>query len=133
MTTLTERAGRPSGSALLADASAVRNLTRPYIVGTAVATPPQVAQDDLWEFFRDHFAANPLAEKVWASSGIVSRHYAVDPRKEPTTEWTTGERMRRYLTEALPLGRQAAADALTSAGLTPPTSACSPSCPAPAT
>ncbi|AEH11477.1 3-Oxoacyl-(acyl-carrier-protein (ACP)) synthase III domain-containing protein [Candidatus Protofrankia datiscae] len=117
--TLTEQIDLPGTSIFLTDTPAVRNLTRPYIVGTAVATPPQVAQDDLWEFFRDHFAANPLAEKVWASSGIVSRHYAVDPRKEPTTEWTTGERMRRYLTEALPLGRQAAADALTSAGLTP--------------
>ncbi|KLL11425.1 chalcone synthase [Protofrankia coriariae] len=84
-----------------------------------MATPPRVDQDDLWEFFREHFAANPLVEKIWASSGIVTRHYAVDPRKEPSTEWTTGERMRRYLTEALPLGRQAAADALTSAGLTP--------------
>ncbi|WP_206443409.1 type III polyketide synthase, partial [Candidatus Protofrankia californiensis] len=103
----------------LADAPAIRNLTQPHIVGTAVATPQRVNQDDLWEFFRDHFAANPLAEKVWASSGIVSRHYAVDPRKEPSTEWTTGERMRRYLTEALPLGRQAASDALTTAGLTP--------------
>ncbi|WP_250284979.1 3-oxoacyl-[acyl-carrier-protein] synthase III C-terminal domain-containing protein [Frankia sp. CiP1_Cm_nod2] len=119
MTTLTERAGRPSRAALLADTATVRGRTRPYLVGTAVATPPRVAQDDLWEFFRDHFAANPLAEKVWASSGIVSRHYAVDPRREPSTEWTTGERMRRYLTEALPLGRQAVTDALASAGIAP--------------
>ncbi len=120
MTTLTERIDLPSAATLLPDEPrTVRRLALPRIVGTAVAAPPRCPQDDLWDTFRTHFADNPVAKKVWDSSGIASRHYAVDPRAEPVTEWSTEERMQRYMAEAHPLGRRAVSEALRSAGLEP--------------
>lgn len=121
MTTLTERIEiDPSDvPALLPCPPTPRRLATSHIAGIGVAVPQRVDQIDLWDFFRDHFADHPLAAKLWNSSGIVSRHYAIDPRKEAITGWSTGERMRRYVTEALPLGRRAVQDALASANLTP--------------
>jgi predicted naringenin-chalcone synthase len=84
-----------------------------------VAAPQSIPQDELWSAYHEHFANNPLARKVWDSNGIVSRHYAVDPRLEPVIEWSTPERMQRYSLEARPLGRQAVRAALESAGLGP--------------
>ncbi len=120
MTTLTERIDLPDTRTLLSGVPAVHHLARPSIVGIATAAPQRIAQDDLWDSFRVHFAHHPLAKKVWDSSEITSRHYAVDPRIEPMmTEWSTGERMRRYVAEARPLGRRAVGEALESAGLGP--------------
>jgi len=121
VTTLTERTEiAPSDlSTLLPEYPSTRRLATPYIAGTSVATPQRIDQTDLWDFFQDHFADNPLAAKVWDSSGIASRHLAIDPRKEAVVEWSTGERMRRFLTEAFPLGRRVVVDALASAHLAP--------------
>ncbi len=121
MTTLTERIEIDplDVSTFLPHSSTSRRLATPHIAGTGVATPQRVDQVDLWDFFRSHFADHPLAAKLWDSSGIASRHYAIDPRKEDITEWSTGERMRRYVTEAIPLGRRAVQDALASANLQP--------------
>lgn len=119
MTILTERPhSYPDVSTPLTDPFSFRRLSTPYIVGSSVATPERVNQSDLWDFYRDHFADNPLAAKVWNSSGISSRHLAIDPRVEAVADWTTGERMQRFLTEAMPLGRRAVVDALAAAGLT---------------
>jgi alkylresorcinol/alkylpyrone synthase len=63
------------------------------------------------------FADHPFAEKVWRSAGIVTRHGAVNPALEDISHWSTGDRMRRYHEEALPLGIRAVEHALADAGL----------------
>ena len=47
----------------------------------------------------------------------AARHAAVNPVVEDASGWSTGARMRRYLVEALPLGKEAVAAALADAGL----------------
>lgn len=121
MTTLTQRFDIESAEHPTVSPASLsfRPLHQPFLVGWSMATPGRVNQEDLWDFFREHFANNPFAAKVWDSSGIASRHLAVDPRKEAVVEWTTGERMQRFLTEALPLGRGAVVDALAAASIRP--------------
>ena len=76
-------------------------------------------QQGLWDdFFDHHYAGSGLARRVWASSGITTRHGVVDPRIEDVSSWTTGARMQRFLTEAMPLGAEAVTGALKDAGLT---------------
>jgi predicted naringenin-chalcone synthase len=59
----------------------------------------------------------PGARRVWSSSGVSTRHAAVDPRVEDVSMWTTGERMIRYVNEAMPLAKRAVQDAIDGAGL----------------
>ena len=92
----------------------------PVIAGLGVAHPPSVAQDELWRgFFVHHFAGatRALAERIFANSGVTTRHAAVNPLVEDVSDWPTERRMRRYLVEALPLGKEAVGRALTDAGL----------------
>jgi len=77
-------------------------------------------QDHLWRtHFAERFAHNPRAAKVWASAGVQTRHGVVNPAEEDISNWTTGQRMERYLREALPLGRQAVGEALMASGVDP--------------
>jgi alkylresorcinol/alkylpyrone synthase len=88
--------------------------------GIAAAVPAALDHAGLWDgFFRVHYRDNPTAEKVWASAGITTRHMTVDPRTEDISGWGTGARMRRFVEEALPLGKEAVAGALGTAGLDP--------------
>ncbi|MEX2292043.1 MAG: 3-oxoacyl-[acyl-carrier-protein] synthase III C-terminal domain-containing protein [Mycobacteriales bacterium] len=88
------------------------------LTGGAHALPAPMDQQRLWDgFFREHYADAPLARKVWEHSGISSRCGVVDPTVEDVSGWTTGARMRRFLAEAMPLGKQAVASALDAAGL----------------
>jgi predicted naringenin-chalcone synthase len=90
------------------------------IAAVGVAHPPAVPQDDLWrDFFRDHYAgvARGLAQRIFANSGVVTRHATVNPTVEDSSRWSTGARMERYLAEALPLGKDAVSMALGRAGL----------------
>lgn len=88
------------------------------IVGAACAVPPAMDQAQLWDgFFRHHYADDPLARRLWASSGVRTRHGVVNPITEDVSKWSTGARMRRYLAEALPLGKEAVGAALADAGL----------------
>ncbi len=92
------------------------------IAGVGVAVPPAVRQDELWRrFFADRYqgAVRTLAERIFANAGVVTRHAAVNPLLEDVSEWSTARRMRRYLTEALPLGKEAVSAALASAGVRP--------------
>ena len=50
---------------------------------------------------------------------MTSRHGVVNPVIEDVSGWSTEARMRRYLTEALPLGKDAVSGALDAAGLDP--------------
>jgi predicted naringenin-chalcone synthase len=90
------------------------------IVGCGWAAPPAVSQEALWrEFFSRHHAGNPAAERIFHRTGVTRRHGVADPRVEDVSGWSTGARMRRFVTEALPLGKEAVASALADAGLAP--------------
>lgn len=88
------------------------------IVGHGAALPTAMGHAAVWEdFFADHYDGNRVAEKVWRSAGIETRHAVIDPRVEDVSGWGTGARMQRFVTEALPLGNEAVAKALADAGV----------------
>jgi len=88
------------------------------IAAISSAFPPVLEQDGLWDdFFATHYAGHPKARRVWQSSGVRTRHGALDPRVEDVSSWGTAARMQRYLVEALPLGKDAVGSVLASAGL----------------
>jgi predicted naringenin-chalcone synthase len=87
---------------------------------TAVASvlPPPRSQHELWNgFFAAHFRGVRWAELVYRSAGVNQRHPAVDPTIDDVSKWTTAARLQRYLAEAMPLAKGAAARALAIAGL----------------
>jgi alkylresorcinol/alkylpyrone synthase len=88
------------------------------IVGHGHSLPPPTNHADLWDdFFAAHYDGNAVAERVWRSAGITTRHAAVDPRVEDVSSWGTGARMRRFVTEAMPLAHKAVQDALADAAV----------------
>src|SRR5262245_42529710 len=90
------------------------------IAGIGVAYPAVMRQDELWDgFFVRHFGGRqrPLAQPIFANPGVTIRHGAVNPLVEDASAWTTTQRMRRYVAESLPLGKDAAATALATAGV----------------
>jgi predicted naringenin-chalcone synthase len=92
------------------------------IGGIGVAVPPAVRQDDLWSgFFAGHYAgrAQVLAKRIFANSGVVTRHGVANPLLEDVSGWSTTQRMQRYLVEAMPLGKEALSGALADAGVDP--------------
>lgn len=58
-----------------------------------------------------------LASGVFANSGVVTRHSVANPLVEDVSGWSTSQRMARYMTEAMPLGAQAAGKALAASGV----------------
>src|SRR5262245_23882363 len=96
------------------------DMNRAVIAGIGVAHPPPVSQDELWRgFFSEHYAgvARGLAKRVFDHAGVVTRHAAANPLVEDVSRWSTGQRMIRYLAEALPLGKDAISVALGQAGV----------------
>jgi predicted naringenin-chalcone synthase len=92
------------------------------LAGIGTAYPPSSTQQELWDgFFVTHYAGvqRALAQRIFRNSGVTSRHAAVNPLLENASSWPTSRRMQRYLTEALPLGKAAVADALAGAALDP--------------
>lgn len=88
------------------------------IRGAGSAVPGAMDQQGLWDgFFADHYAGSPLARRLWGASGVTTRHGVVDPRTEDVSAWGTAARMRRFLTDALPLGAAAVEAALKDAGV----------------
>jgi predicted naringenin-chalcone synthase len=88
-------------------------------VGTAVPGGP-LDQGQLWEsFFAARFGGDRMAERIFRGAGVQRRYAAVNPLVEDVGGWSTGQRMRRYAAEALPLGKEAVAAALAGAGLRP--------------
>jgi predicted naringenin-chalcone synthase len=91
---------------------------RARIVGAGQAHPETERQDVLWDgFFSRHFGGSRLAKRMFASSGVVTRHGVANPLVEDVSSWSTEARMQRYVTEAMPLGKDAVAAALDDAGL----------------
>lgn len=94
--------------------------SRSVITGTGESFPGTVSQKELWDgFFEQHFGGRRSARMAFRTSGVTLRHAALNPLDEDVSGWTTGARMERYLTEAMPLGKKALESALESAGLTP--------------
>ena len=90
------------------------------IIGAGHALPPSMGQQALWDgFFRDHYADNRMARTAWRTSGIQTRRGVVNPTEEDVSAWGTARRMRRFVAEAMPLGKEAVAAALDDAGLRP--------------
>ena len=88
------------------------------VTGAGHALPPPMSQQDLWDgYFRDHYADDRVARKVWQVSGIETRRGVANPLEEDVSQWGTAQRMRRFLQEALPLGKDCVATALDDAGL----------------
>jgi alkylresorcinol/alkylpyrone synthase len=89
------------------------------IVGAGHAFPETVRQDVIWDgFFRQHFAGSLLAKRIFSSAGVTTRHCAANPLVDDVSSWSTEARMRRYITEAVPLGKDAVSAALDAAGVT---------------
>ncbi len=90
------------------------------IRGRGAAVPDVMPQERLWdEFFADHYAHDELARVIWKRSGVDTRHGVADPRVDDVSGWSTGQRMRRFVAEALPLGKEAVTAALADAGMAP--------------
>jgi predicted naringenin-chalcone synthase len=95
-------------------------VARPVIAGMGVAHPPGVRQEELWAgFFAAHFGGRErmLAKRIFANSGVVTRHGVINPLIEDVSHWSTSRRMERYLAEALPLGKEATSAALAASGV----------------
>jgi alkylresorcinol/alkylpyrone synthase len=90
------------------------------IAGLGWAVPTEATQEEAWDlFFAEHYAGVPLARRIWERSGVETRHGVVVPFKEDVTEWGTEARMRRFVEEAVPLGREAILRCLADADLSP--------------
>lgn len=92
-----------------------------YIAGFGSALPGGgLEQSDIWEgCFARHFQGDRVAERVFLGAGVRRRHAAIDPLVEDISGWSTADRMRRYVSEALPLGKEAVDGALADAGVAP--------------
>ena len=88
------------------------------IAGFGHALPGVMDQEALWDdFFARHYNGNRVAQRIWRSSGVQTRHGVLDPRVEDVSTWGTQARMERYIVEALPLGKDAVSTALDDAGV----------------
>jgi predicted naringenin-chalcone synthase len=97
-------------------------MTAVAVAGIGIAYPGVLDQDEMWTgFFARHYDGNRpgLARRIFEHSGVKRRHGVVNPLVEDVSAWSTEARMRRYLTEALPLGKDAVTIALGVAGLAP--------------
>ena len=83
------------------------------LTGQSLAVPIPISQREVWDdVISPRLGGNSLAKAIFLRAGITTRHAAVDPRATDVSGWTTGERMRRYVTEARGLGRDAVLRAL---------------------
>src|SRR3954453_17570617 len=90
------------------------------VTGVGSALPATFGQEAVWDgFFAQHYEGVRAARRIFAGAGVRRRHAVANPLDEDVSQWSTGARMRRYVEEALPLGKQAVALALDAAGLAP--------------
>ncbi|MCF6743044.1 type III polyketide synthase [Blastococcus sp. KM273128] len=95
-------------------------MTAAVLTGAGAALPTTLEQEAAWDgFFADHYAGVRAARRIFLGAGVDRRHAVANPMDEDLSGWGTGARMARYIQEALPLGKQAVAGALDSAGLAP--------------
>ena len=90
------------------------------IASIASAFPESVEQSTLWSsFFAEYFRHSRLAHAAFSASGIHTRHAVVNPIDEDLSQAPTSLRMERFITEALPLGKEAITQALSGAAIDP--------------
>lgn len=90
------------------------------VAGFGQAFPHTSTQTDLWDrFFSRHFSSSPIARRLFGAAGVSSRHAVADPIVDDVSGWTTAARMRRYVDEAVPLGKRAVQRALSDASIDP--------------
>lgn len=95
-------------------------MTNALIGSFGQALPPVRQQQQLWDgYFAEYYEHNRTAERLFRSVGVETRHGVVDPCVEDVSQWPTGRRMERFVTEALPLAKEALGSALDAAGLRP--------------
>lgn len=89
------------------------------IVGVGTALPERsMTQEQIWdELFSHHYDGNRLARRIWLRCGVERRYGVVNPIE--ASSWGTGARMRRFIEEAVPLGKRALEACLADAGLEP--------------
>jgi alkylresorcinol/alkylpyrone synthase len=90
------------------------------VAGFGAALPgPGRTQQELWDGYFAARAGSRAEQRLFLGAGVRRRHTVVDPTAEDVSGWSTGQRMRRYAAEALPLGKEAVTAALGDAGLDP--------------
>ncbi|MCF6509222.1 type III polyketide synthase [Blastococcus sp. MG754426] len=95
-------------------------MTAAVLTGAGAALPTTLEQEAAWDgFFATHYEGVRAARRIFLGAGVDRRHAVANPMDEDLSGWGTGARMARYVQEALPLGKQAVAGALDSAGLAP--------------
>ena len=93
-------------------------MVTPVLTGRGSAVPAPMPQQALWDdFFERHYDSSDLARRIWQRAGVDNRHGVVDPRQEDVSNWGTGARMRRFVEEAMPLGKEALSACMAAAGL----------------
>lgn len=93
-------------------------MVTPVLTGRGTAVPAPMPQQALWDdFFDRHYDGSDLARRIWQRAGVDVRHGVVDPRQEDVSAWGTGARMRRFVEEAMPLGKEALTSCMAQAGL----------------
>lgn len=94
-------------------------MTRAYLTGIGTSFPgPAIEQSAIWDgYFDARSGHDRIARRIFSSAGVERRHAAVNPLLEDVSGWSTGERMRRWAAESVPLGKDATAAALAGAGL----------------
>jgi alkylresorcinol/alkylpyrone synthase len=92
----------------------------PTVVGTGAAFPPSHSQRDLWTgFFAEHYGKTAVARRVWENCGVDRRHGVADPRVDDLSGASTEVRMRRFVSDGVPLAVEAVERCLGVAGLAP--------------
>jgi predicted naringenin-chalcone synthase len=90
------------------------------VTGSGRALPATYEQSAVWrDYFAPRYDGLRAAERVFMAAGVTTRHAVVYPGDEDLSSAGTETRMRRYVAEAMPLGKQALAGALDAAGLAP--------------
>lgn len=95
-------------------------MVTPARIAALASAVPATAMDQqaLWD---EHFAAvygdDQRAARIWRAAGVRTRHGVADPRDEDVSSWGTEARMQRFVTEAMPLGKESMTQALATAGV----------------
>jgi alkylresorcinol/alkylpyrone synthase len=113
-----QSASEPSSWSSEPASAALNGLAR--IVAFGQSTPPAYDQIKLWtDYYADQVGHDSVAERVWRRAEVRSRHLTVSPMDEDVCQWSTAQRMRRFLDDALPLAKEAVGSALVAAPLIP--------------
>ena len=90
------------------------------IIAFGQSTPPAYDQIKLWtDYYADHVGHDGVAERVWRRADVRTRHLTACPVYEDVCRWSTAQRMRRFLDDALPLAKEAVGSALVAATVIP--------------